>query len=256
MNFECFHVKVKNEKIFGILFFSKNYKNKIPIILTHGLADNLNQYPLPQITKELVNLGFPIFRFDFRGCGNSEGKEENFSISSQIEDLNRIIKFAKEKTKWDKVGIISKSISCVASFIVASKRNDIAFIIALGAPLNIEKPWTRDEIAIAKEKGYIFFKGFKYGYKLAEESIKLKEVYKNSLKKINIPVLLIRGEKDEIVTPEEAKELYSLIPIRNKKLIEIKNADHSFKTEESNIRDLISSINSFLNELKLENAAK
>lgn len=250
MNFECFHVKVKNEKIFGILFFSKNYKNKIPIILTHGLADNLNQYPLPQITKELVNLGFPIFRFDFRGCGNSEGKEENFSISSQIEDLNRIIKFAKEKTKWDKVGIISKSISCVASFIVASKRNDMAFIIALGAPLNIEKHWTKEEIIAAKEKGYIFFKGFKYGYKLAEDSIKLKNVYKNCLRKINIPVLLIRGEKDETVTSEEARELYSIIPSKNKKLVEIKNADHSFKLEENNINNLISSIKSFINELK------
>lgn len=246
MWFQCSTIESGKEKIFGIFFFPKEVKNKIPIILTHGLADNLNQYPLPQITRELIRNGFVVFRFDFRGCGSSGGNQEDYCISSQIEDLAKVIEFVKQKTGSKKVGIISKSISCVASFIVASKRNDVAFLIALGAPLNLEKYWKEEEIKIAREKGYIFYKGFKYGHKLAKEMKEFREKYKEALRRISIPVLLIRGEKDESVSLDEAEKIFSLLASENKKLIEIKNADHSFKKEEKNLGDLLTSILSFI----------
>jgi len=242
---KSFSIKTKKGNIFSIFFLPRKSK-KVPIILTHGSADNCNQYPLVNIAKFLSEKGFITIRFDFRGCGNSDGKEEDYCLSSQIYDLENVINFVKKKFKAKKVGIIAKSISCVPAAIVASKRKDISFIVFLGPPLNIEKYWSEEEIKLAKEKGYIFFKGFKYGYRYGIEMKNFKEKYLEALSKLKIPVLAIFGEKDEIVDEKEREEVFKLIDSKDKKLTIIENADHSFKNEENNLTQLIKEINSFL----------
>jgi hypothetical protein len=242
-------LQTKKGKVFGIFFKAKENKD-IPLILTHGSGDNHNQYPLPHIARMLTKKGYATFRFDFRGCGNSDGKQENYSISSQMYDLNEVIDFVKDKLRAKEVGIISKSISSVPAFIVASKRKDIKFLITLGAPYNLEKYWTKEEVEAAKKFGYVFFKGFKYGYKYAKEMFEFKRVYKNSLRGIKIPVLLLIGEKDEKVSLEEEKEIFHLLGTSNKNLEIIKNGNHSFKLSEKNLEHLTKSILAFVAKME------
>jgi alpha-beta hydrolase superfamily lysophospholipase len=242
-------IKVKKERIFGICSLPFKKAKGIPLILTHGSGDNSSQYPLVHLSKFLTHRGYLTVRFDFRGCGNSDGKEENYSLSSQIKDLEVVINFIERKT-GKKVGIIAKSISCVPSFIIASKRKDIAFMIALGAPYNIRKYWSKEELEEAKKRGYIFYKGFKYGWKYGWEMLNFQKRYKEALKRVNVPVLLLNGEKDEKVSLEEAKAIFSALGSKEKKLEVIKNSDHSFKLHEENLKDLEKSILAFMNKVK------
>lgn len=243
-------VRKKRGRIFGILFKPSITPKKTPIIITHGSGDSSSQYPLVDISKILTKKRYITFRFDFRGCGNSDGKQENYSISSQIDDIASVINFVKKKTKAKKVGIISKSISSVPAFILASKRNDVKYIVALGAPYDIEKYWKKDELKMVKRKGYIFFKGFRYGRKYAEEMRKFKRAYVDSLKKVNIPVLLLVGEKDEKVSIEEENKIFSLLKSKKKYIRIIKDSDHSFKLKEDSLKHLIRYILLFLQQIR------
>jgi len=233
----------------GSHFIPPKHKN-IPLILTHGSFDNHCQYPLPHLARFLANKGYITFRFDFRGCGNSDGSEEEYCLSSQMEDLEKVIDFIKMKTNKNKVGIIAKSISCIPSFIIASKRKDITMIIALGPPLHIDKYWSEEEVEEVKKRGYIFHEGCKYGLKYALEMRNLKKNYIESLKKIDIPTLLIVGENDKKVSLEEVKTILSLLKSEGKKMEIIKNADHSFKMNENNLEDVKKCVENFLLELE------
>jgi len=133
---------------------------------------------------------------------------------------------------------------------LTSEREDIAFIIALGAPYNIQKYWSKEELEEVKKKGYIFYKGFKYGWKYAWEMSNFQKKYIEALKKIKIPTLIINGEKDEKISLDEANMLFSTLGSKQKKLQIIKNSDHSFKLDEQNLKDLEKAILSFLNEIK------
>ena len=167
-------IQTKKGRIVGVFYYPKKPKTNIPIILTHGLADNLNQYPITQIAKNLSKKGYITFRFDFMGCGSSDGKSEEYCISSQVFDLENVINFVKKELSSKEIGIIAKSLSSIPSFLITSKRKDIKFLICLGAPLRIDKSWKKEEIELAKKKGYVFYKGFKYGYKLARETLGFK----------------------------------------------------------------------------------
>ena len=92
-----FTVNVGKERIFGIYLVPSKQAKNIPLILTHGSGDNSNQYPLVHLSRFLAKRGYIAVRFDFRGCGNSDGKEENYSLSSQIKDLEVVIDLSKEK---------------------------------------------------------------------------------------------------------------------------------------------------------------
>jgi len=164
--------------------------------------------------------------------------------------MEAVIDFIKRKTKKRSVGIIAKSISCVPAFVLASKRKDIAFIIALGAPYNIEKYWSKEELEEVRKKGYIFYKGFKYGWKYAWEMSNFQNKYVEALKKVTTPTLLLYGEKDEKVSLDEANMLFSTLGSKEKKLEIIKNSDHSFKLDEMNLREVEKAILSFMNEIR------
>jgi len=245
-----FIVNVGKERIFGIYLVPSKRARGTPLILTHGSGDNSNQYPLVHLSKFLAKRGYIAVRFDFRGCGNSDGKEENYSLSSQIEDLEVVIDFITRRTRKRSVGIIAKSISCVPTFMLASKRENISFIVALGAPYNLQKYWSKEELEEVKRKGYIFYRGFKYGWKYAWEMSNFQEKYREALKKIKIPTLIINGEKDEKVSLDEAKAIFSTLGSEQKRLEIIKNSDHSFKLDEMNLKDVEQAILSFMNEVK------
>lgn len=65
-----------------------------------------------EFEHELSKMNFPTLRFDFRGCGKSDGLQQDFCIETAIEDLQSVIKWAKNKHQHDRVAIISSGLGC------------------------------------------------------------------------------------------------------------------------------------------------
>ena len=99
------------------------------IIMAHGFPghkaahDNLFE----QIEEFLARKKYHSLRFDFRGCGESDGKEENFTIASAKEDFQTILHWAKSH-KYQRFIYIGEGLGATVS-ILKNDLNVAAFVL-------------------------------------------------------------------------------------------------------------------------------
>ena len=85
--------KNKNKKeLVGILHLPQ--KEKPPLVLIcHGFQKTKTDRKFVFLARELAKAGFAIFRFDFEGCGDSEGDPKEITFLNEVEDLKMAINF-------------------------------------------------------------------------------------------------------------------------------------------------------------------
>jgi predicted alpha/beta-fold hydrolase len=84
-------------QIVGILSKAKKDNDKI-IVLCHGLTVDKDEGGIfRQLSENLVENGFDCFRFDFRGHGESGGKQEEMTIAGELTDLLTVVNFIKSQ---------------------------------------------------------------------------------------------------------------------------------------------------------------
>ena len=77
------------------------------IILCHGLAYDKNEYNnfFVRAAEFFCKNNFAVFRFDFRGHGESEGKQEEMTPTGEARDVDAAINFVKSKG-FDEIKLI------------------------------------------------------------------------------------------------------------------------------------------------------
>lgn len=129
--------KCKNQQIVGILH-RPNDKEKHPaVILCHGLFSTKSEVKYVKLARALCKNNFVVLRFDFRGCGDSEGKEEDYCFSSEIEDIGAALKFLLRQKYVDKnrIGLLGHSHGGASVVFAASKYEKfIKSLVVSGAP--------------------------------------------------------------------------------------------------------------------------
>lgn len=239
----------KNSKelnLCGILSDPTSDKEKPIIIFCHGFSTSKNSHTYVKLQKILSRHQISTFRFDFFGHGESDGKFEDITISKAVDDVLSAIRFLK-KIGYPKIGLVGSSFGGIASIMAASKTNDL-FILALKSPVSNyeEKEYatkSKEELEEWKNKGYKYYvsgdgRKLKLNYTFFED-FKDNNGYE-AAKKIQIPTLIVHGDKDESVSIEQSKKTVSLI--ENCKLEIIEGADHRYSKPEDfeKMMDLIS----------------
>jgi uncharacterized protein len=209
------------------------------IVLCHGIGYHKDEDEnlFKNFAERLFKLGFSVFRFDFRGHGESEGESVDMTIAGETIDLEAAVKFLQEKG-FKEFGILSQSFAGgAASFFTSSHQNVVKALVLWNSvidytqELNPTLPWTKKhwgEPAFERAKKYGFTEigssKFKVGRKLMEE-IKILKPWKELLK-LSIPVLFVHGDKDNYVSVKDSIKYSSMM--RNAKLKIIHGADHGF----------------------------
>jgi len=225
-------------RLCGILSIPKTETVKC-IILCHGIGYHKDEDEdlFKNFAKRLYDLGFTIFRFDFRGQGESGGKSIDMTVSGEVRDIEAAVKYL-QKRDFKEFGILSQSFAGGAvSFFSLTHQNIIKTIvfwnsvIDYGQFINPVLPWQvkywgRPAFERVDEFGFTEIGGnkFKVGKKLMEEIKTLKPW--EALLKISVPVLFVHGDEDRFVRVEDSIK-YSRM-MRNTKLEIIKGADHGF----------------------------
>ncbi len=118
-----------NEKLVGIETIPETKKGKYPtVILVHGFATGKDKESFfGGLIKNLSIAGFLIYRFDFSGCGESEGDYSKTSLSKLKSDLGKMINFVKSQPKVDnsKIGILAQSTGTAVTVAMEPKVNCI-----------------------------------------------------------------------------------------------------------------------------------
>ena len=92
--------------------------------------------PFLVIANYLTNRGFAVLRCDDRGVGKSKGSLVNVTSYDFSTDIQAAVDFLKGDKRIDgnKIGLLGHSEGGLIAQIVATERNDIAFIVSLAGP--------------------------------------------------------------------------------------------------------------------------
>ena len=242
-----YFINKKNQKI-----AYKKIKGKSPgIIFIHGLNSDMEGKKAIFIEKYAKKNQLSFIRFDCRGHGKSSGNFEDFTISDWKKDLFDII---DNLTKGPQILIGSSMGGWLMLLAAKSKKTKISALIGLASAADFGKDLfnslsikNRQDI---KTKGITkyTYKGFAY-YLTKEFFI---HCTKNKIlnKKINFkkPVILIHGNKDNIVKYTMPIKIMKKLSSKNVQIKFLKSSDHSLSSSDDliniknsldNIRELI-----------------
>ncbi len=230
--------RVKDQKIVAILHTPEK-KNNAGIILAHGLTVNKDEDGVfVNLAKELVNNGYTVLRFDFRGHGESDLKSKDFTVTTEIEDIAASVNFMKN-SGFNKVGLLGASFGGGTSAMFVGKNPKAVNCLILWNPLldynevfNPQLPWSVKNFSpqnfrLLETQGYFELHGrFEVGKKLFEEMRKMHPW--KYFEKIDCPTLIVHGSRDSYISYQNARKYSSLLKGLSK-FETIENAEHGFQ---------------------------
>ncbi len=86
----------------------------------------------------LAENGFAALRFDFRGCGESEGKRGLIRFADEIADLKNAVTYLQSRKEVDgkKIGVCGHSLGGTVALAASSEDKRIKAVVSVSAPSN------------------------------------------------------------------------------------------------------------------------
>ena len=128
----------EGQKIAGVLHLPDQSKPAC-VIASHGLLASKDSDKYVVLGEKLTQEGIAFLRFDFRGCGESEGKIEENTITGRIADLDSAINFIRSYRGLKKrIGLLGSSLGGYVSLIKASRDPEIRTSVVWATPFHLD----------------------------------------------------------------------------------------------------------------------
>lgn len=249
-------ISFKNKKgiiLRGSLHIPNNYDTAI--IFCHGFPDSASGENGRRLGETFEELNYLTLRFSFSGTPLSDGKFEDKLMSQESAEIGDAIDFLTENYSFKKLVLLGHSTGAIDLSLYAHKDNRITKVILASPVADLKQAvhydFTDEDINSFLKNGYVTYNA--PGRWVDKKRLK-KTFYDEfftldlsaALKKITQPTLIIHGEKDELVPINEARKVFSLLSCP-KKLVIIKDADHSF-SQEKHWKQAVKAIKSFIDK--------
>lgn len=202
-------------------------------ILFHGFKADKNEPLIKEAANKLWEENVATVRFDFNGCGESDGEFKNMTVINEVADAKAILDYVRTDPHVRNIYLVGHSQGGVVASMLAGLYPHIIKKIALLAPAATLKS--------DAQKGVL--QGVQYDPENIPDSIRLGKftvgglylrtaqvvpIYEVS-QKFNGPVCLVHGTSDTVVNPKASKKYHEIY--QNSILHLIEGADHSFSGE-------------------------
>jgi alpha-beta hydrolase superfamily lysophospholipase len=153
--------------------------------------------------------GINLFVADYRGYGASDGKP---TVSNMLSDAHVIFQGFKEIMVKEgfrrSLFLMGRSLGNTPSIELASNyQDDIrGLIVESGSANNFRRLWSYLVLTTGEENSFL-------------NKVKIRQVHK--------PTLIMHGEYDQMISIDEAKELYQNSGAQEKEILIIPGADHN-----------------------------
>jgi len=183
------------------------------VIASHGLLSSKNSEKYIALGHRISEEGMAMLRFDFRGMGESEGGEEENTVSKKLVDLSSALLFVRSYPGLgNRMGLVGSSLGGFLSLIRASRDEEIRAVVVWATPFHMDD--------LESKKG-------------SEETPLPPEAFFEDLPKHRLLPLLprvfnclvIHGEEDELVPIEQAYGIFRHLSLP-KEIHVIGGADH------------------------------
>jgi len=212
MNTEKVSFISEGYKISGILHLPEK-ENPPCVVASHGLLSSKDSEKYIALGERLSKEGVAMLRFDFRGIGESEGTEEDNTVSKKVADLGEAINFVRSHPALaNRIGLLGSSLGGFLSLIKASMDKEIRAIVIWATPLHMGDLKSKERDKDTPLPPEAFFKDLP------------KHRLPPLLPKVS-NCLVIHGEKDELVPVDQAREIFHSLG-SPKEIQIIEGADH------------------------------
>ncbi len=253
--------KNQGQQLIGILHIPDELKSgmKAPgILMLHGFTGNRTEAHrlFVHVARSLCDSGYVVLRFDFRGSGDSDGEFEDMTLPGEVSDAERALTFLIRHRCVDgeRVGVIGLSMGGRVAAILTSLDRRVKFAVlyspALG-PLRERffSQASKEALENLNSGEPVEIPGGWYLKKAFFDTVDYI-VPLDIMGGIKAPILIIHGDKDEVIPLEEAKKGYELIKDLNEKneLHVVKGGDHTFSKREHTL-EVIEKTLKWINQL-------
>ena len=249
---------VKISKTKKLRYIDNYYKKKLYIIFLPGFMSDIDGVKPRTFKKYAIKNKLGFLAIEYSGHGKSSGVFTKGNISEWSNDAKKSIKRIVKKNNFILIG------SSMGAWISLNQFNyfkkQIKGFVGIGsAPEFLEKlMWKKFPKKVKqeiKEKGVSIikhgdskFKQKQYEYPVTYQLIKDGRKNKVLSKKINlkINVTMFHGQKDDVVPVSFSKKVLSVFTKAKKKMVIIKNGDHSL-SQKKNLKKILRELDSFRN---------
>tara|TARA_B100000795_G_scaffold162205_1_gene121867 strand:+ start:26 stop:781 length:756 start_codon:yes stop_codon:yes gene_type:complete len=245
------YLEISNNK--KIRYLHNNYQENLYIVFLHGFMSNIEGEKPKAILKfaKKNNLGF--LALEYSGHGKSTGDFTKGNISKWSREVEITIKKVVKKNEFILVG------SSMGAWLSLNQfkyfKGQIKGFLGIGsAPEFLQnliwKKFTKKMKDETIKKGIYNLKHGNYEYPITYQLIKDGRTNKILNKKIlsNIDVTMIHGSKDEVVPPSYSKKVLKIFSKANKKLVIIKNGNHSLSNQKS-LKKIVLELNKIVSNI-------
>ncbi len=209
-------------------------------ILCPGFLDTKDYSSFILLANSLCSHGYTIIRFDPTGTWESEGSIADYSTTQYLKDVKSVLDYMIKDGKYTNVLLGGHSMGGYVSMLYAAQDKRISMVVAIMSPYEGEvegkvlKTWQKDDFKKSTRDipDSSAIKEFLVPYSFAKDRLKYNVL--DVIKKVHASLLLIAGEKDTTVLPEEIKLIFD-IANKPKKMITIPNIGHDYRHNVSEI---------------------
>ena len=248
------YFKTSSKKKIKYLLIKKN--SQIAVVFFHGFMSDMVGAKPTAIQKFCKKQKLDFLKFEYSGHGKSSGKFIKGNISKWTNEAKELIKSKIKKNK-DLIFIGSSMGSWIALNLFSFFKKQIkGFIGIASAPEFLENlMWKKfskkiKKIVMTKKIYNLDYGGFTYPItkQLIFDGRKNKVL--NSKINLKIPIVLFHGNKDEVVPLNFSKKILKICKKSKKKLIRIKNGDHSL-SRKNDLKKICTELNKMLKDINL-----
>lgn len=165
------------------------------VVACHGLAASKDSDKYLLLGSELPPAGLALARFDFRGCGESTGREEDTTVASRVADVEAVLaSLAGHPRLNGRVGLLGSSLGGFVALYVAAGRPGTP-VVTWNAPGALARLATAD---LARTPG--LGPAFALEYATGRHAVAPRGVASH---------LVIHGDADEVVPLEHGIALHA-----------------------------------------------
>lgn len=182
-------------------------------------------------------------RYDLRGHGESEGRQEESVLTAYLNDIQVALTHLRERTATTHISLLGASFGGgLVAYYAAKRPEDLERLVLLNPQLNYkaryvdQKPhWSGDYLddeaaRRLNEDGYIAHSPtVKHGRAMLNEVFWINPW--QVIEDIAIPTLIVHGTKDTFVPVESSRQAAARLRVEHR-LVEIEGAQHGFAVHE------------------------
>ena len=220
------HGEIRNEHGERLDYtFHKGAGDRV-VVIGHGVTGNKDRPALVALAEGLAAAGISALRFSFSGNGESEGAFTDSTITKEVADLGSVI----DALEGYNVCYVGHSMGGAVGVLRTATDERIRALVSLAGMVHTQAFAKREFGDATPDAGFMW----------DEPDCPLSQTYVDDMATINsvakrasdfdVPWLLIHGTEDDIVPPEDSRDILQHANEQTD-LLELPGVDHVFSDD-------------------------